>query len=186
MARVKIAAVVLTLNEAPRIEACLKQLRPYLNYILVLDGFSTDNTAELAQKYADWVVLWKPSSSFAKDRNYALSLVSREYEWVLFVDVDEEWNQEFLANMRGIIAKHDVLSFRFPRINLPDEKDFPDFQVRLFKNNGSIEWRGDLHEVPYLKWADKPLGDVSVATLAEYPIVHLERRKGLERSWWSE
>jgi len=182
----KVSAVILTLEEEPRIEECLKQLRPHIDYILVLDGESTDRTVEIAKRYADAVKIKKPSGNIAKDKNYAWSLVPKEFEWTLFVDADERWDQAFLRNMKTMMENHNVLSFRFPRINLPTAINYPDYQVRLLKNDGSIEWRRPVHEIPYHKPSNKPVDQVSTLTLLEYPIIHLPRRKDLKRRWWEK
>ena len=42
----KVACIVLIKDEEPRIKECLERLRPYVDYILVLDNGSTDRTIE--------------------------------------------------------------------------------------------------------------------------------------------
>ena len=111
-------------------------------------------------------------------------MLPKDYEWVLFADADERWDDRFLMDIGGVIVNHDTLSFRFPRLNLPDLKDFPDYQVRLLKNNGEMEWRGDPHDIVYHKGENKPVDQVSVTTLLQYPIIHLPRRKDIRREWW--
>jgi len=85
----KVACVILTKDEEPRIEDCLKHIRPYVDYILVLDGESTDRTVEIAKKYADKVVVKPFSGSFAEERNYAQTLIPKDFGWILWVDADE-------------------------------------------------------------------------------------------------
>jgi len=195
---IKVAAVILTLNEEPRIEACLKQFRPYVHYMLVLDGESTDKTAECARRIADRVEIHKFSGSFAEEKNYARTLVPKECGWILWADADEIWDTGFLANLQDTLEqanKDYVACFRFARVNLPGGINYPDFQARLFLNSRDILWKGDLHEIPYLTKENIPLdhADVEkrqtklgVCTVHEYPIIHLPRRKDLSRIWWKE
>jgi len=192
----KVACVVLTLNEEPRIEGCLKHLRPHVDYLLVMDGVSSDRTVEIAEEYADHVEMRPFSGSFAEERNYARTLVSKDCGWILWCDADERFDNGFLKNIRGNLedaANYDQVCFRFPRVNLPDGKDWPDYQVRLFKNSRDIEWRGKVHEVPYFKPEDVLLDELDqeerervmgISTADGYPILHLSRREDERREWW--
>ena len=192
----KVACVVLTLNEEPRIRKCLKHLRPYVDYLLVLDGGSSDRTVEIAEKYADLVEVRPFSGSFAEEKNYARTLVPKDCGWILWCDADERFDNGFLRNIKENLEeaeKHDQVCFRFPRINLPDGENWPDYQVRLIRNSRDIEWRGKVHEVPYFKPEDVPLDELDqgkrekklgVSTAHGYPILHLPRREDERRDWW--
>lgn len=198
MAGVRVAAVILTKNEEPRIEECLKHLRPHVDYILVIDGRSTDKTHEIAIKYVNTILMepHKHMGNFAAIKNFARKMVPRENSWILWVDSDERFDAGFLRYIKDRIQfaeETHAVCFRFPRINLPDGKDWPDYQVRLFMNSQDIEWRGKTHEVPYLKTYDLPLDKLDeekrgeklyVITADRYPIVHLPRREDDKRSWW--
>ena len=188
----KIALNVLTLNEEPRIKECLEYHKPFVDYIFVLDGGSTDRTVEIAQEIADRVVIRLPHGDYADDRNYAFNQTPPEYEWVLAVDADERFHIRFLQLMRDIIdstlkAHPEAVAFRFPRANLPRANDFPDYQTRLLKNDGSLEWENKVHAVPRLK------GDTVAVqsrygrcfTVLDCPIWHLPRRGDIERDWWN-
>jgi len=164
---VQVACIVLTLNEELRIKECLEHLKPHVDYLLVLDGCSTDGTLEIAKKYADKVEIKPFSGSFADERNYAMSLVPFWCDYILFCDADERFPEEFLKNMKEIIVAKPADSFRFPRISLVtveeaktiDQsrlsnspyglcKDYPDRQIRLMKRN-AIAWKGGTDEVPH-------------------------------------
>lgn len=194
----KIATIILTFQEEPRIEECLKIIRPYTDFLLVVDGNSVDNTVKMAEKYADLVVT-EPSElkgDMAAIKNHARTLVPKDHLWVQWVDADERWDLGFLVNMHTLVEDAEKMGhvcFRFPRVNLPDGKNFPDMQVRLFRNSQDIEWRGKTHETPYYKLEGIPLDQVDredrevgagVVTAHEYPILHLPRRTDEKRSWW--
>ena len=57
MVEVKITCILLTFNEESDVDQCLRQFRPYIDHILVLDGESEDKTVEIAQTIADNVVV---------------------------------------------------------------------------------------------------------------------------------
>jgi len=131
---IKVSAIVLSLNEEERIKECLVKLKPYLDWILVLDGNSSDRTVEIAKLYADKVEVKPSSGSFAEERNYAQNLAPTE--WVLHVDCDEVFPVEFLHNIRKIITYRNADAYRLPRNNLlRGEEAFPDYQVRLLDKN---------------------------------------------------
>lgn len=195
---IKVACVLLALNEENRIESALNQFKKYVDYTLVLDGESTDRTVEKARQIADKVEIHKFSGSFAEEKNYARTLVPKNCRWILWTDADEIWDEGFLAKLQDNLQnaeKGHVACFRFARINLPDSKNFPDYQVRLFLNSRDILWKGDVHEIPYLVNENIPLDSadkkerttkLGVCTIDEYPIIHLQRRKDLSRIWWKE
>jgi glycosyltransferase involved in cell wall biosynthesis len=176
--------------------AALSQFKPYVTYILVLDGESTDRTVELARRIADRVEVHKFSGSFAEEKNYARTLVPKECSWILWADVDEVWDEGFLVNLQCTLEhaeKDSVACFRFARVNLPGGINYPDYQARLFLNSRDILWKGDLHEIPYLIKENIPLDraddekrqtKLGVCTVSAYPIIHLQRRKDLKRIWW--
>lgn len=207
----KVAAIVLSLNEESRIEICLKQLRPNVDYIYVLDGGSSDKTVEIAKNYADKVEVKPFSGSFAEERNYAEDQIPIGYEWILHIDPDEEFPPDVLKNLRVMVGSVGPLvdAFRLPRIDLvtPEEaeylnksgplgrsrlsasphglcKDYPDFQVRLIRRGRTI-WKEKIHEVPCHPEKGVPIDIIGViVTLEQYPIVHLARRTDDKRSWW--
>ena len=192
----KVACVILTQTEKQRIEDCLKVIHPHVDWLLVLDGESTDGTVEIAEKYANKVEVKHFSGSFAEEKNHARTLVPKDCDWIIWADADERFDDGFLGKMKEFIEegeKKGGICFRLPRVNLPDGKNFPDYQVRLFKNSRDIEWRGKVHEVPYYVPYGCPLDQLdnpkwgkraAVMTVLKYPIIHLPRREDERRGWW--
>lgn len=84
---IPLTVVVLTQNEKENISRCLNSLSQFAE-ILLLDS-STDNTISIAKKTAGERarVLKTHTEDFSKLRNLALS--ESKYEWVFFVDADE-------------------------------------------------------------------------------------------------
>lgn len=188
----RVGAVILTLNEEPTVVQCLAHLKPYVSYMLVLDGGSTDKTVELARKFADKVVVKKQVGlNIAELKNYAASLMPKWCDWLLFVDADERFDPLWLTTLKE--GKDKVLlvnCFRFPRLDLPNpDTTYPDYQVRFVRNDPDYEWRnapGSLtHETVYSKKEDKRLDQLPGVTTLDYcPILHLPRRTDLRRPWW--
>jgi len=181
---IEVTAIILTLNESDFIEDCINHLKPYCDYILVLDGFSSDNTVNIARKIATGVIVRAFRGSFAETRNYAQDLAPTN--WCLHCDADERFTREFLETMKNLILESNVKCFRFPRINLDKTYHHPsdpeDHQVRLLDKRYGV-WRRAVHEVVWNPLQNKPLdqcGDAYVKLL-DYPIIHLVRSQN-ERS----
>lgn len=178
-----IAMMIRTLNEEQGIEACIRYHLPYVDYIYVVDGGSTDRTVEKAQGLSNKVIV-DTDKHFGDFTTRAAEAIPSMYEWVLLVDTDERFDPDFLRNMRRVIEMNDTTSFRFPRVNLPEAKDYPDYQIRLIKLGEGVKWMNKVHEVPTVEGV--LLNKVSCLTVHKYPIVHSERRGDVNRYWWSE
>lgn len=149
-------------NEAPRIEACLKSIRPYVDEIVLVDTGSTDNTMELAKPYVDKLERFTdcndPETGFIADfsmaRNYAFSLA--KHDWCGWADLDDL--------VVGAEKLHDIIS---SYQNNPQFKDktiqimFPyeyahdptgnvtclHYRERLIYPKTNFKWCGRVHEV---------------------------------------
>ncbi len=98
---IPLTAVVLALNERDTIRRSLTSLSQFAE-ILLLDA-STDNTVNIAQKIAGdrLRVIKTRSEDFSELRNMSLS--ESKYDWVLFVDADEEVSQELVQEIKEVI-----------------------------------------------------------------------------------
>jgi glycosyltransferase involved in cell wall biosynthesis len=116
----KVSAVILTYNEEVRIKDCLASAT-WCDEVIVVDGYSTDNTVEIARQFTDKVFLsdrlgpTKPGG-FADQRNYGLE--QSTCDWVFYLDADEHFTPELATEVRkrlqdGIPA--DITIFRVRR-----------------------------------------------------------------------
>jgi glycosyltransferase involved in cell wall biosynthesis len=114
----RISAIVLTFNEAKRVGPCLESLL-WADEILVIDGFSTDDTVEVAHCYTSLVYrsdLLGPNNpgGFSDQRNFAMGRATGD--WVLFVDADERVTPELAAEIRETVNSNgDPAAFRMRR-----------------------------------------------------------------------
>ena len=93
----RLTAIILTLNEANHIEACIHSLS-WADDVLVFDSFSSDDTVALAEG-AGGRVLQSRFQNYAQQRNAALQAM--QTDWVFFVDADERGTPELGAEIRG-------------------------------------------------------------------------------------
>lgn len=133
----KLAAVILTRNEAVHIQECLASVQ-FADYVLVFDSFSDDDTALLARQ-SGAAVIQHTFENYASQRNAALDVVMGKADWVLFVDADERVTPELAAEVRQVIEQPGTAGWRIPRHNYIFGKLtkgagwFPDYQTRLLR-----------------------------------------------------
>ncbi len=99
-----ITAVILTYNEENNISRVLDKLQ-WLERILVIDSFSTDDTKRILECYSNVTIRYRTFDSFAGQCNYALSLLKSE--WVLSLDADYVLPEEFSNEVRAFVNKTD-------------------------------------------------------------------------------
>ena len=81
-------------NEAPNIERCLESVAPYIDYYVICDTGSTDNTKEVIKNFFDSKGIsgeihdheWE---DFGVNRSKALKLCHGKTQWALMIDADD-------------------------------------------------------------------------------------------------
>lgn len=160
----KLTAVVLTLNEAAHIEACLDSLR-WTDQLVVFDSYSTDETVALARQ-AGATVFQSKFENYAQQRNAALDALSTD--WLFFVDADERGTAVLATEIREVIATRPEMGWFVPRHNYIFGKLtlgagwYPDYQLRLFKH-GRVRYERPVHEVALV---DGAIGHL------QHPLIH--------------
>lgn len=158
---IPVTAIVLTLDEAENIRACLAGLARVAD-IVILDSGSGDATVEVARAERPGVrVLEHPFRDFGEQRNYAIDHCGEGVEWILFVDADEYCTGPFLDEVARFIAdpgdkagayvagKNYFLGRWLKRSTL-----YPSYQLRLLRR-GHVRFRKEGHG--QLELSDGPL-----------------------------
>ena len=96
-----LSIVIITKNEAERLDDCLKSAS-WANDIIVLDDFSIDTTTKIAKKYTDRIYERKMDIE-GRHRNYAYSLAKNE--WVFSLDADERITDELRDELKHLLKK---------------------------------------------------------------------------------
>jgi len=68
---IEVTLCALTLNEEDLIEKCLSHHANYVNYIVIVDGGSSDKTVDIAQEYTNRIYVNHERKDFAFLRNLA-------------------------------------------------------------------------------------------------------------------
>jgi len=175
--RPKLSACIIAFNEADRIGDCIASLA-FCDEIVVVDSYSTDATAAIAQA-AGARVLQRAFDGFRSQKHYAVEQAA--HDWVLCLDADERVDARLRASIEAARARgfDDAAGYRFARLSeyfgkfLRHGNAYPDRVLRLFdRRRGG--WRGqrEIHEAASV--------DGTVATLAgdliHYPYRSLEQQ----------
>lgn len=97
-----LSVIVITKNEADRIERCLKSVERIADEIILFDSGSNDNTIEIAQKFTSFIYQtdWQ-GYGIQKQR----ALEKATCDWVLSIDADEEVDQKLADNILKLLSQ---------------------------------------------------------------------------------
>lgn len=170
-----LVAVILARNESEHIAACVANVAPWVDAVVVWDSVSSDATPALARA-AGAQVVQRPFDTFASQRQAVLDTINAE--WILFIDADERLTPELgneirtrLDMLRGSTTYDgtpSVAGFWLPRRNIIAGHEtrgagfYPDYQLRLLRRAASrYPLDRQVHEVVELdgdaRYMDAPL-----------------------------
>ena len=145
-----IGILVITYNEEEMLTDCLDSVT-WADEIVIVDSDSKDKTREIAKEYTDKVYI-REFDNFSNQRNFGLAKL--ESDWILVLDADERVTSELQAEIEEKIASGNHDLYQIPRKNfflgkwIKHAGWYPDYTDRLFKNDQSIRYAGDVHESP--------------------------------------
>jgi Glycosyl transferase family 2 len=99
MAQMKLSVVMITRNEAHRIERCLRSV-DFADEWIVLDSGSNDATVSIAREFGATVHVRTDWAGFGPQKNRALALAHGD--WVLSLDADELVTAPLAAAIRAV------------------------------------------------------------------------------------
>jgi glycosyltransferase involved in cell wall biosynthesis len=107
MVKADVVVVVLTYNEELNIAFALESVAGWAREIVVVDSFSADSTQDIARRFGAHVYQHK-FEDYARQRNWALTDIPMESEWVLFLDADEWLTDELKDEIGRVIASNSI------------------------------------------------------------------------------
>jgi len=151
-----ITVLIFTRNERENLSKLIPYLAKYIGKFVFIDAMSTDGTREICEKFG--VVYETLPIGFVEPcRMYGISKVSTE--WVFYLDADEYPSETLLKTLAEIIEIAEgkqYCAIQVRRINYVKPGKVlrnlfqPDYQVRIFRK-GCVEYKGVIHEQPYVK-----------------------------------
>jgi glycosyltransferase involved in cell wall biosynthesis len=147
--RPMVSAVLIVLNEESNLKACLDSVS-WADETIVVDGFSTDRTVELARR-SGARVFQKAFHGYGEQKQYAIDRAS--CDWVLSIDADERITPELRDEIRAVLSDPNaadgfMISFRniFFGKWLQHAGLYPDFHLRLFRRSSGSMTSSTIHE----------------------------------------
>jgi len=171
--QIPITVLVLTRNEEVNIAECLRSLR-WAAEVFVVDSFSTDRTAEIAERLGARVYS-HAFEGYAKQRNWALTHLPIAQNWILMLDADERIPDalaceiERTLNDPGSAKAGFYLTFRHRFMGrwLRHGGLYPTWVLRLFKRGAG-------------RFEDRPMNEHLIldgpAGYLKQPFEHRDRR----------
>lgn len=101
-----IAVVILTLDEELNLPKALASVAGRCP-VVVVDSGSRDRTGEIAREHAAEFVV-HPFTDYASQRNWALEQVQDRFDWIFFLDADEELTPALWREIEEVTARGDV------------------------------------------------------------------------------
>lgn len=172
-----LSVAIITYNEERIIEKTISAIDNWVDEIVVVDSFSTDNTVNILEMFS--VKLYQEKwQGYAKQKNLALSKCSGD--WILVLDADEIITPVLKSEILNVIKNPGKnVAFQIKRKFFIGKKwiqyggYYPDYQLRLFKSNIGARFKErEIHEsialegkVGYLK---NPIEHYAYKDLKDY------------------
>jgi len=149
-----ISVAMIVLNEEDLLDYCftaIKSLKHVLKEVSIIDGFSTDNTLNIINKWSEElpiILRQNEMQDFATQRNLALNVCTGD--WILHMDADETFTTNLFDKFQsGFFDCSDV--WDFDKYSTAD--DVYHYRrvcgkgacTRLFKNKG-FRYEREIHE----------------------------------------
>jgi len=134
----KISAVIITFNEERNILDCIKSLEDYVDEILVVDSYSTDQTKDICQG-ENVTYLENSFEGHIQQKNFAMSQAKND--WVLSLDADERLSAELQHSLKQLKIDDSCAAFEMNRLNnycgqwIKHGAWYPDRKIRLWNRN---------------------------------------------------
>lgn len=149
--KVTLTIALAVYNEALYIERCLSSVASIADEIVVVDGESTDNTAQLAEKMGARVIKTPNLPMFHINKQKALD--ASHSDWILQLDADEVVDEALREEILGVIRNPaSADAYDVPRRNyflgdwLRKGGQYPDRVIRLFRRGKGMFPAKSVHE----------------------------------------
>lgn len=147
---VTIALSMIVKNESHIIQRCLESFLPLVDYYVISDTGSTDNTIEKIREFykkynVNGEVLEHKWINFATNRNLSLEVARKRADYVFFIDADEEL--EILPISYDEELKFNDMSYVIQNVYKPDNVAILNYvRLHIIKSDYPNSYHGNLHE----------------------------------------
>jgi len=137
-----VSAALIVKNEERFLGQCLHSIRELVDEIIVVDTGSTDRTKEIAREHGARLDDFTWIDDFAAARNHALDIARGE--WILYIDADERVRPCSPDRLRAQVSDPSYVAYYVLLHPRPKFTAYP--ELRLFRNDRRIRFRGIIHE----------------------------------------
>lgn len=131
----KLSVVLAVFNEEKNLQACLDSVKDIADEIIIVDGSSTDNTVEIANKFNAKVVVTDNPPIFHINKQKAIDMAKNE--WILQLDADERVSPKLAEEIVKVIHMTDE-EISYYQKNLQNKELFLRHQELLEQRDGKI------------------------------------------------
>lgn len=150
----KLSICMIVKDEENNLRRCLDSLLPLLEgnhaELIIVDTGSTDQTVELAKEYTDNVYFHQWNGNFSDMRNISMSYAKGQ--WIFIIDADEELetpNELLYLFESNKINNYNTIRIREKNLlSIKLNKYVYHYQERIFKNSGTFQYKGTVHNQP--------------------------------------
>lgn len=109
---IPVCVLITTKNEERNIARCLDSAASF-SYVAVIDSHSSDRTTAIAREKGAHIMSYKWDGKYPKKRQWCLDTLALPYDWVLWLDADEELTEAFVAKVRALFQKGEPKEYGF-------------------------------------------------------------------------
>lgn len=132
----KISVCIATYNEEENIHDCLESVKDFVDEIIIVDGSSTDNTAEIAKKLGAKVIVTDNPPNFHINKQKSFNRASGD--WILYLDADERVSEKLGEEILKVINMTNEEIYKYQQ-KLKNKDLFLRHQKLLEKRDGKID-----------------------------------------------
>jgi glycosyltransferase involved in cell wall biosynthesis len=137
----RVSVCIVAQNEQENLPRLLRSVRAVADEIVLVDGGSTDGTQEVARD-AGAKVFFRPFTNHADQKNYAASLASND--WIFLLDADEELSadltnslQQWKCQTAGFAVYEMARLTWYLGAWIRHSRWYPDWQRRLYRRDAA-------------------------------------------------
>jgi glycosyltransferase involved in cell wall biosynthesis len=169
----RLSVCIIAQNEQQNLPRLLQSAQPVADEIVLVDGGSADRTQEIARS-AGAKVFFRAFTNHADQKNYAASLASNE--WIFLLDADEELSPELTASVQQWKCQlPEFAVYEMARLTwylgawIHHSRWYPDWQRRIYRRDRA-SFSGVIHSaLRYEGTVGRLRGDLLHYTIRTFP-----------------